>query len=143
MSDVSRFVGMFGGAGEVSDFGGDDEGFGFYAKLIEDAREHPLSFSISVNIRVVEVVDACIESGLDAGCDLIFIDICLAVGIAVNPVETAHRPTSEADFGHGEVGVSNLSVVHIGNIPGCVLSGRLALWFPRLSLGLWPVFRLR
>ena len=134
---------MFGGAWEVSDFGGDDDGFGLYAKLIEDAREHPLGFSISVDIRVVEVVDACIESGLDACRDLIFIDIRPAVRIAINPVESAHRPASKADFGNGEVGISNLSVVHTRNIPVCVLSGRLRLWFLQLSLGLWLGFLSR
>ncbi len=125
MSDVSRFVGMFGGAWEVSDFGCDDDGFGFYAELIEDTCEHPLRFSVTVDICIVEVIDSGIKGSLDTGCDLIFIDICPAIGIAVNPVEAAHRPASEADFGNGEVGISNLSVVHSGNIPGCVLSGRL------------------
>ncbi len=36
----------------------------------------------------------------------------LAVRLAVNPVEPAHGPAAKADFGHLNIGMGQLSIVH-------------------------------
>ena len=75
--------------------------------------QHAFGAAVAVDICVVPVIDAGIETSLDSGGDFIFVDIGPAIGSAVDPIQSAHGPAAEADFRDGDVGVAEFAEIHI------------------------------
>ncbi len=98
VADVGGFVGVGGGSGEVANFSGDYVVGGVEPELVESALEHAFGFAVSVNVGVIEVVDSGVDARFDGGNDFILVDVGPSIGVSVDPIESSHRPTSEADF---------------------------------------------
>ncbi len=112
MPDVRGLVGVFGRARKMADLRGDDHIGRFHAELFQRARQHALGAAVAVDVGVVEVIHARVEADLDRPHDFIFIDVGPAVRRAVDPVESAHRPTTKADFGNFDAGIAERAIFH-------------------------------
>src|SRR5436305_87953 len=58
------------------------------------------------------MIHARIDPRLDAGGDFVLIHVRPAIGRAIHPVQSAHRPAAEGDFGNFNVAASKTSVFH-------------------------------
>jgi len=97
VTDMLWLEGVFGRSAEPSNLCGNDDFGAFDADSIEHPSEHTLGAAISVDIGVVEVVHAGIDSNFDGVCYFIFVDLGPAVGLTFRPTRAAHGPAAEAD----------------------------------------------
>ncbi len=87
---------------------------GLEPELPEHARQHALGLAVAVDVGVVEMVHARVDRPFDRRRDVILVHVGPAVGLAIDPVEAAHRPAAEADLRYLDVTLPEGAVFHGG-----------------------------